>query len=92
VRDELLLVLVVCVPSELSLLLEVGEGSLLSVSSSVLCRSQTVHRVLKGLAFLLEVGTARLDLAVQVRVLVVGSGELSRKRVESFPERADLGL
>ena len=92
VRDKLAVVLLVRLFGEMCLTPEVVLRGELSLAGALVRAAELDHRVLERLALLLERRALRFDLAVQVRVLGRGGGEIRRERVKAFAQAADLDL
>lgn len=92
VRDELALVLVVRVTRELRLSAHVVLRGKLRFAGGLIGGAERRHAVLEGLALLLEGNALGLDLAVELRILRVRSGEVGGERVEALAKAVDLAL
>lgn len=83
-RNEFSLVLVMSVFRELSLSTHVVLRGKLRVAGALVSCAQRHHLVFENLAFLLEVDTSVLNLAMKFGILGAGSREVGRERVKTF--------
>lgn len=90
--DELALVFFVRIASDLSLAAHIVLRCNLGIASLLVGRAQGGHAIFERLALLFESNAFRLDLSVQVRVLVVGSGEVRGDGVKAFPQAGEFAL
>lgn len=92
VRDELALVLLVRLACDLCLATEVVLGCELGLLCHLVGAAEVDHGVLERLTLLLKRGTLGFDLAMKLRVLRAGGGEVGREGVKAFADVVDFEL